>query len=206
MAKKTKYYVVWEGRKPGIYNTWQECKDHVFGYEGAKYKSFENLSEATKAFGEKPERHIYAKARENQIIKSNIKPILESISTDAACSGNPGEMEYQGVYTKTKKRLFHYYHPYGTNNIGEFLGIVHGLSYLKRHNLNIPLYTDSVNAMKWVRDKKCKTKLERTELNQDLFNYIERAENWLRENTYTTQILKWDKTIWGEIPADFDRK
>lgn len=209
MTKKQKYYVVWKGHTPGIYNTWDECQAQTKGFEGAQYKSFESETEAKFAFKEKAEKHLYAKTKQTQSKESLLevgKPIMESIATDAACSGNPGAMEYQGVSSMTKKRLFHYYHPRGTNNIGEFLGLVHGLSYLKRHNIDLPLYTDSVNAIKWVKAKKCKTKLERTPENEDLFEYIERAEKWLQDNTYTTKILKWHTESWGEIPADFGRK
>jgi len=209
MAKKQKYYVVWKGNKTGIFNTWEDCQKQIKGFEGAQYKSFESQAEANFAFKEKPEKHLYANTKSPKTKTNNLvvgSPIMDSISTDAACGGNPGKMEYQGVSTKTKKRLFHYAHPYGTNNIGEFLGLVHGLSYLKRHNISVPLYTDSVNAMIWVKQKKCKTKLERNQKTEDLFQYIERAEKWLKENTYTTQILKWHTDKWGEIPADFGRK
>lgn len=211
MAKKQKYYVVWKGKKKGIYESWQECQEQINGFEGAQYKSFENKAEAQFAFKEKAEKHLYSKTNNNPTTKKTIlsdigEPIMDSIATDAACSGNPGKMEYQGVSTKTKKQLFHYSHPCGTNNIGEFLGLVHGLSYLKRHNIDLPLYTDSVNAMKWVKQKKCKTKLERNKKTEDLFQYIERAEKWLNENTYKTKILKWHTENWGEIPADFGRK
>lgn len=211
MAKQ-KYYVVWQGHKKGVFESWQECQEQIKGFAQAQYKSFSNKTEAEFAFKEKAEKHLYANSNKKnstptQTLISNVgTPIMESIATDAACSGNPGKMEYQGVSTKTKKQLFHYSHPCGTNNIGEFLGLVHGLSYLKRHNLNLPLYTDSVNAMKWVKQKKCKTKLERNQKTEDLFQYIERAEKWLQENTYTTQILKWHTETWGEIPADFGRK
>lgn len=211
MAKQ-KYYVVWQGYKNGIFNSWQECQEQIKGYPDAKYKSFNTRVEAEFAFKEQADKHIYSNKNNKSSIqtlpltKEIGQPIMDSISTDAACSGNPGKMEYQGVSTKTKKQLFHYSHPCGTNNIGEFLGLVHGLSYLKRHNLNLPLYTDSVNAIKWVKQKKCKTKLERNQKTEDLFQYIERAEKWLQENTYTTKILKWHTDTWGEIPADFGRK
>ncbi|KAA6314154.1 Ribonuclease H, partial [termite gut metagenome] len=46
----------------------------------------------------------------------------------------------------------------------------------------------------------------RTPETEELFQIIERAEKWLRETTYTTQILKWNTEEWGEIPADFGRK
>lgn len=41
-----KYYSVREGRKPGIYSTWDECKKQVIGYTGAQYKKFATLEEA----------------------------------------------------------------------------------------------------------------------------------------------------------------
>jgi ribonuclease HI len=131
-----------------------------------------------------------------------------SISVDAACSGNPGTMEYQGVETNTKRRIF-YQGPFreGTNNIGEFLALVHGLGYLKKHGHDsVPIFTDSITAMAWVRNKKAKTKLERTTSNAVLFDLVARAEEWLKKNTYKNPILKWETENWGENPADFGRK
>ena len=209
MAKKSKYYVVWNGKKTGVFDNWKDCEESVKGFEGAKYKSFDSLEQAQKAFNDNPDKFISKNKKTKPVLQTILTanlPIYESISTDAACSGNPGVMEYRGVYVKTGKTLFHYKHPKGTNNIGEFLGIVHGLSYLKRHGYTQPLYTDSVNAIKWVEQKKCKTKMQPDETNKDLFDYIARAEAWLRENTYTTEIIKWDTDSWGEIPADFGRK
>lgn len=212
MKRKQKYYVVWVGRKTGIFSSWEECKKSVEGFENAKYKSFDTKKEAEEAlsivgynFLEHKKEKPSIKHKSNILLDAQL-PIIDSLCTDAACSGNPGEMEYQGVYVKTGKRLFHYYSPIGTNNIGEFLGLVHGLSYLKRHNYPQPLYTDSVNAIKWVREKKCKTKLPLNAQTEQLFDYIHRAEQWLQTNSYTTQILKWDTEHWGEIPADFHRK
>jgi ribonuclease HI len=136
---------------------------------------------------------------------SNI--IHRSLSVDAACSGNPGLMEYRGVYTDTREEIFRVgSFPNATNNIGEFLALVHGLALLKQQNSDLPIYSDSVTAMAWVRNKKCKTTLKAGKINQALFDLIERAEKWLRNNTYTNQIIKWDTQHWGEIPADFGRK
>ena len=94
----------------------------------------------------------------------------------------------------------------GTNNIGEFLAIVHGLALLKQKGFDMPIYSDSATAISWVKQKKCKTKLPRTQETEDLFIVIERAEKWLNENKYTTRIIKWETKKWGEIPADFGRK
>ena len=62
-------------------------------------------------------------------------PVLDALAVDAACSGNPGVMDYQGVYVASRTQIFHYMAPVGTNNIGEFLAIVHGLAYLKKNGL-----------------------------------------------------------------------
>lgn len=209
MAKKNKYYVVWIGKKTGVFDSWKECEESVKGFEGAKYKSFDSLTSAQEAFNDNPDKFIAKNKKTKPVLQTLLTanlPIYESISTDAACSGNPGLMEYRGVYTKNGDTLFYYKHKRGTNNIGEFLGIVHGLSYLKKHNLPHPLYTDSKTAIAWVKQKKCKTKLTPDESNKDLFDYIHRAEQWLESNSYSTEILKWDTESWGEIPADFGRK
>ncbi|MDL2266068.1 ribonuclease H family protein [Parabacteroides sp. OttesenSCG-928-G07] len=212
---KTKYYVVWNGVNPGVYDSWVDCKLQVEGYEGAKYKSFETRQEAVdalengysdylkKASSPKTAKKILFEDKTN----SSNTPVWNSLSVDAACSGNPGLMEYRGVYTATGQELFRI-GPLqkGTNNVGEFLALVHGLAYLKQQKSSLPLYSDSVNAMKWVKNKKAKTLLERMPENEKIFELIERAEKWLQNNTYTTLILKWDTANWGEIPADFGRK
>ena len=206
MAKK-KYYVVWNGIEPGVYDSWDKAKIQIAGYDGALYKSFPNIEEAKKAFTENP--YVYIGKEKKQAVNyfQNPEIIKDSLSVDAACSGNPGLLEYRGVYLKTGEQIFHQ-GPFeqGTNNVGEFLAIVHGLALLKKKNLTIPIYTDSANAIKWVKDKKCKTKLIRTSVNESLFYLIERAEKWLRENQYKTSIIKWETSKWGEIPADFGRK
>ena len=127
-------------------------------------------------------------------------------AVDAACSGNPGKMEYRCIDLATGAQVFHFGPVYGTNNIGEFLAIVHALALLKRQGLPLALYSDSRNALLWVRQKKCKTKLPHTARTEALFQLIGRAEKWLRENTYDTPLLKWETQLWGEVPADFGRK
>lgn len=207
MAQK-KFYVVWQGVKPGIYASWDECKAQVSGFENARYKSFSSLGEAEKAYSENPWKHLNAKKGKPAVASASTgKIIQESLAVDAACSGNPGRMEYRGVYVADGVELFHV-GPLedATNNIGEFLAIVHALAMLKKSGKKIPVYSDSVNAIKWIDRKKCNTKLERSERNMPVFELIERAEKWLRTNTYDNPILKWETKQWGEIPADFGRK
>lgn len=207
---KSKFYVVWNGRTPGVFETWDECKRSVEGYPDPKYKSFENYNEAVKAYSSKPSLYIKLKPAEQKQAtenKSGKKPDMTGIAVDAACSGNPGMMEYRGVDLVTREEIFHK-GPFfdGTNNIGEFLAIVHGLAYLKKLNSNKIIYTDSMTALSWVKNKKANTKNPLTSRNADMFDLIRRAETWLKENSYFTPVLKWDTDNWGEIPADFGRK
>jgi len=208
-----KFYVIWVGHETGIVDNWPECQRRIKGYPAAKYKSYKTLEEAQKAFESSWTDIISTnkpgskKKSTNQITGNpDHQPIKKSLAVDAACSGNPGAMEYQGVFVDTGVQWFHARFPIGTNNIGEFLGIVHGLAELKRKNMNIPIYTDSTIAMGWVKKKKCITKLERNKNTESLFKLIERAEKWLQTNTWSQSILKWDTKSWGEIPADFGRK
>ena len=208
---KNKFYVVWKGLNPGIYDNWAECKAQVDGQEGAKYKSFENREEAAKAFEAGYTHYLKTASSPKAVARLAPEapignPINESLAVDAACSGNPGPMEYRGVHVASRQEIFHFGPMKGTNNIGEFLALVHGLALLKQKGFDMPIYSDSVNAISWVKQKKCKTKLPRTPETEALFLLIERAEKWLRENTYSTRILKWETKEWGEIPADFGRK
>ena len=235
MAKQ-KYYVVWNGPSPGVYSSWEACQEAVNGVSGAKYKSFKSQAEAEDAFEMGEEAYEEAKASDDSTsnnssksgnsgnpgsscdISKPIRPaynpaklpaeaIREAIAVDAACSGNPGAMEYRGVYLADGKEIFHYGPVHGTNNIGEFLAIVHGLALLKQKGLdNMPIYSDSVNAQLWVRKHHCKTTLVRNDQTEKLYQMIERAEAWLRNNTYKNPIIKWQTDKWGEIPADFGRK
>ena len=235
MAKQ-KYYVVWNGPSPGVYSSWEACQEAVSGVSGAKYKSFKSQAEAEDAFEMGEEAYEEAKTCDDRTSNNSsksgnsgnpgsscdtskpIRPaynpaklpaeaIREAIAVDAACSGNPGAMEYRGVYLANGKEIFHYGPVHGTNNIGEFLAIVHGLALLKQKGLdNMPIYSDSVNAQLWVRKHHCKTTLVRNDQTEKLYQMIERAEAWLRNNTYKNPIIKWQTDKWGEIPADFGRK
>ncbi len=214
MAKqKAKFYVVWQGRESGIYDSWAACEAQVKGV-AAKYKGFATRAEAEQAFADGPEKHIAHTSKTLSSICDVRYPISEipaihlpALAVDAACSGNPGLMEFRGVIADTGTQVFHR-GPYvgGTNNIGEFLAIVLGLAYLNQQHLPWALYSDSKIAIAWVRQKQCKTNIEWSAHNQDLLTAVRAAEKWLHEHTWTTPIYKWDTEHWGEIPADFGRK
>lgn len=129
-----------------------------------------------------------------------------ALCVDAACSGNPGPMEYRGVHMPSGRQVFHFGPIQGTNNIGEFLAIVHGLALMKQKGISMPIYSDSKTAQTWVRNRKAKTTLERTPETAEALDLVARAEAWLRQNPVSVPIEKWDTDNWGEIPADFGRK
>ena len=212
MAKKIKYYTVWKGRQTGVFDNWKEAEEQVKGFETAQYKSFDSLKEAEDAFKgnywqsvQKPQGASVSKQIKSTTLVGKYN--VESISVDAACAGNPGKLEYQGVETGTKRVLFSMGpFPQGTVNIGEFLAIVHGLAFLKKHNSDLPIYSDSKTAISWVKNKAIKTNLERNKKTEELFVLAERAVQWLKDNPYSNKILNWETEFWGENPADYGRK
>ncbi|MBP7272687.1 MAG: ribonuclease H family protein [Saprospiraceae bacterium] len=211
MAKQ-KYYVVWQGTKIGVFDNWEDCSKQIKGFTDAKFKSFDSKTIAEKAFRDGYQQHLTNNKVPNSNTSAKQKKATEvhwnALCVDAACSGNPGDMEYRGVLANTGKEVFRQ-GPFreGTNNVGEFLAIVHGLALLKNRNDNTtPIYSDSRNAMLWVAKKKANTKLEATAANKPIFALLQRAENWLQMNKYSNKILKWETEDWGEIPADFGRK
>ena len=209
---QNKFYVVWIGLNPGVYDSWEACRQQVEGWKGAVYKGFDTREEAEEAINMPPGNYIEHKTPEH---KGGRRPepkplppevIRQALAVDAACSGNPGQMEYRAVYLGDMEEKFHFGPILGTNNIGEFLAIVHALALYKSRGLDWPLYSDSRNAILWVKAGKCRTKLPRTAETEPVFQRIESAERWLRENSFRNDIRKWDTSNWGEIPADFGRK
>ncbi|MDP4282178.1 MAG: ribonuclease H family protein [Bacteroidota bacterium] len=211
VAKSNKWYVVWRGRNRGIFSTWNACKAEVEGFEKALYKGFPTRELAEAAFRDDPGKYLNKELNApKKIVCSNPLvgvPDPDSICVDAACKGNPGILEYRGVDTRSGAELFHVGpFPQGTVNIGEFLGIVHALAYLKKRHSSWPIYSDSRTAIAWLKAKNIKTKLEETPENKKLFELVERAVKWLHENSWDNPVRKWETEYWGEIPADFGRK
>ena len=230
---KTKYYVVWEGRVPGVYDNWSDCEEQILNFPGAKFKSFSSAAEAAQAFrgngddsnptdlgslliaasGHRSEdSRISASAAPDSPLAppsymSNPDIDRTAWAVDASCQGNPGVMEYRGVDLATGRELFRV-GPFqdGTNNIGEFLAIVHALAEMNRRNDWHNIYSDSKTALAWVRNHNVKTQLKQTERNAKLFELLGRGTVWIRTHSWPVRIMKWQTELWGEIPADFGRK
>lgn len=210
---KRKFYVVWVGRQPGIYDSWEECEQQIKNFPGARYKSFRSQTDATIAFRGDSNEEMYAlraiASRQQPVVNYDAFPEirLDAIAVDAACAGNPGKMEYRGVWVANGEEIFHFGPvDYGTNNIGEFLAIVHALALCKQKGWNVPIYSDSRTAQAWVRNRVAKTSLPVSPRTERLLSIVRRGEKWLATNTWTNPIIKWNTEAWGEIPADFGRK
>ena len=207
MSQKPKFYVVWKGRKTGIFSSWADCAAQVQGFAGARYKSFASHLAAEQAFHGKYTAQAGQPVSSREWLFSPSPPVAASWCVDASCSGSPGHLEYRGVELSTGRQIFHqgpYEH--GTNNVGEFLAIVHALMMLRKQRSALTVYSDSATAIGWVKKKHCNTELVADEKNATLFELINDAEDWLVEHTFANPILKWDTKAWGEIPADFNRK
>ncbi len=212
---KRKFYVVWEGYQPGIYDSWEECKAQVDGYKGARYKAFDSCEDATRAFrrdmdAEAVKFYTFLTQNVPQAVNYEAFPEirLDAIAVDGACDRNPGgNVEYQGVRVGTGERLFHLEPlPGGSNNIGEYLGLVHALALLAQQgDTTTAVYSDSRTALSWLRNRRSKVSFN-LDPQSRLAELLRRADRWVQTHTVCNPVLKWNTEEWGEIPADFGRK
>jgi ribonuclease HI len=210
-AKSKKLYVVLKGHKPGIYDNWDDAKKQVDNFQGAQYKGFENHEEAHKAWATQklpaPEKKASPTDTRKNIINGTLKGFNpDSISVDAACSGNPGKMEYRGVDNMSGAEIFRIGPMWGNNNMGEFLALVHAIAHLKSFSSKRMIYSDSRTAISWVKAKNVRSNLPRTAETASVWGLVDRAIIWLTNNPYSNPIKQWDTELWGENPADFGRK
>ena len=217
-----KYYAVFRGRIPGVYDNWDDALEQVESFPGALYKGYKTSAEASEAFRKSENavdsaelRNLLLKASEKRNTEIHIEAMegyppevdLEAWAVDASCLKNPGTMEYRGVELKSGKELFRV-GPFeqGTNNIGEFLAIVHAMALMYRNGEYHNIYSDSKTGMSWVKNKCIKTNLKPSDANKKIFELMARGLAWLQTHTFPAKVMKWETEKWGEIPADFGRK
>lgn len=221
MAKDKKYYVIFKGHNPGVYDDWNDAKEQIDGFSNPVYKGYGSPSEAAEAyrkFSRNADNGDLGKFLAEASLRSLPKPgqpdymtnpevDLDAWAVDASCLGNPGKMEYQGVELMTGRIIFRI-GPFedATNNIGEFLAIVHAMALMSREGKFHNIYSDSVSGMSWVRNRKIKTQLQQTSNNAKVFELMARALTWLHTHQFPAKVLKWQTDRWGEIPAGFGRK
>lgn len=220
MAAGKKFYVVFAGRNPGVYDDWNDAREQIEGFDGARYKGYGSAAEAAEAFRKVSAKadidlgRLLSEAGGRSLPKpgqpdwfANPEVDLDAWAVDASCLGNPGRMEYQGVELMTGRTLFRI-GPFddATNNIGEFLAIVHAMALMTKEGKFHNIYSDSVSGMAWVRTRKVKTQLKPTARNAKVFELMARAVTWLNTHQFPARVMKWQTERWGEIPADFGRK
>ena len=230
MSTKRKFYVVWVGREPGIYDTWADAQEQINGFPGAKYKSYDDIDEATAAYRGDPREQLglmraLLERKPDFSAKPPVIPAeggvrdytaipgirLDAIAVDGACSGNPGKMEYRAVRVIDGAEVFHIGDKTlltGTNNIAEYLAMIHLAALLAMAgDFTTPIYTDSRNTLAWLRKGHSKTTLAPSPNTAKTLELLARADAWLAANgPIRNPILKWPTDQWGEIPADFGRK
>ena len=212
MAKRArnKAYVVWVGRRPGVYHSWAECELQVKGFDGARFKGFPDAAEAARALEEGPAAYwgVGERPRRPAAPRAPDERPTKGLCVDAACNGAGGDVEYRGVLLPGAAQVFHAGpFPRGTNNIGEFLALVHGLAYLRQRGETLPVYSDSRVAIGWVTRKQSRSGwIADGSAGAELQALVRRAETWLQGHDHGIEIRKWETADWGEIPADFGRK
>lgn len=207
--KKQKHYVVRAGHQTGIFDNRPACQQAVSWYTWAQYKSFTSLQDAEWAYTQWYQTFAGKDVRTVLAQKNNTIPWkIPSIAVDAACSWNPGVMEYRGVDVHSGQQLFFSWPwPDATVNIGEFLAIVHALSRCQQNKHDyLCLYTDSRTALSRVHHKKIKTTLTKTPHNTQLRHAIDKALARLQQHQTSLPLIKRDTKHRWEIPADFGRK
>ena len=127
----------------------------------------------------------------------------KGIAVDGWCSGNPGKGGYKAVDISTGKKLFEWSCDYTTNNLVEFIAIVHAMMWCEKYRPNEIIWTDSMTAISWVSNKKARTKIDFTKAS-DIQKRVEVCNTYLKQKSHP--LKKWMTKEWGEIPADFGRK
>lgn len=215
-----KYYVVFKGHNPGVYDNWDEVNEQTKGFPGALFKGFSTSEEAAAAYrnytGAEDRNELYKlissaipskETKDSGTLSDNPEIDPDAWAVDASCLGNPGKMEYRGVEVKTGKVIFQI-GPFedATNNIGEYLALIHAMALMTKKGEYHNIYTDSVTALSWWRNKKIKTKLQQTPRNAKVFELLARASVWANTHRFPGKVIKWQTERWGEIPADYGRK
>jgi ribonuclease HI len=199
-----KYYTVWAGRRTGVFSSWKQCQHQILGFKGARFKSFQTLTEAKAALNRRYQDHRNWERSPIQILfeSDDTRPITNSITVSGTCNIATGEVEIQAVHTGSKHLVF-WKGPYhdGTGDMAEFIAIVQTLKYLKLRKLSILIYSESSTAIKWITNRSVTTKLPRRASNRELYDLFDSCLAWLNDNTYYNRILKWNTQEWGRNPA-----
>jgi ribonuclease HI len=210
-TKKPTRYVVWIGKKPGVYTSRDGCRQQVDKFPGARYQGFDSQQLAIHAFDLGYDWFQAYKGQNNTHMRRPTE-CLGQIAVDAACSGNPGILEYQWVVIGQESgQIFPLFaggpYPLGTVNLWEFIALVEAVKYVQTAwSLQI-VYTDSRTALSRYQSRQVKTMLIHNETTLHLYLKVDqcvRRLQWAYQGNVV--VRKWNTALRGECPADFGRK
>ena len=126
----------------------------------------------------------------------------EGIAVDAAHSTKKGRTEFRGIDLKTGKPVFYRELGNQTVNIGEFLAIVEAVKYIIENDYYPKvIFSDSTTAISWFKNKRTASGKRNAMLIKAEI-YIRVMAYWIDE----IEVVQWNNSKWGEIPADFGNK
>ncbi len=160
-----KYYAVKKGKKPGIYESWDECKEQVSGYNGAEYKSFKTKNEAL----------LFLEGKEEEIdlsipvcyVDGSFDSKTESYSFGGVFITKDGLTEFKKAFPKDEYSSHR-------NVAGEIKGAAYVINYAKKRGYKkIKICYDYEGIEKWY------TGLwqANTKITQDYVNFRESVKN-----------------------------
>ena len=138
-------------------------------------------------------------------------------AVDGATAGNPGPSEYRCIDLASGEVIFQQKIGSATNNITEFLAVIHAMAKAIKDGIKTDIYTDSMTALAWVKYKRCNSSLKPGRYTQFASDLKIRGEKFLQGieldlkefdviKFSNGEVLKWFTEMWGEIPADYGRK
>ena len=160
-----KYYAVKVGRKTGIFDTWEECKDYVEGYDGALYKSFSNYLDATN----------YLSDEENKTIEVVDGPVAY---VDGSFKEETNEYSF-GVVLLLDGNEYHFKKSFPSDELSSMrnvAGEIKGAGFIILHCLNrginkLTIYHDYEGISKWYQNE-WKANLYGTKKYQEFANEV----------------------------------
>ena len=147
----SKYYGVLVGRVPGIYRTWDNCKDQVHGFTGAKYKSFKTESEVKEYLGLNKPKKTTSNYKLGIYTDGSHQRTVGYLGVGAWCEWNG--VEYELSKHCSKKML----HSFGidedvSNPTAEFVAVTLVLEHLTALKTPVAttLFCDYIGPQNWI--------------------------------------------------------
>ena len=168
-----KYYAVKEGRRPGIYYTWDECKEQVTGYKGAIYKKFSSRDDALRFIDEGQINIVETSQKVEDIKEDEIIAYVDGsfslelniYSYGMVIISSQGKESFYGCGDNLEMALMR-------NVSGELRGAIEAIKLaLDRNKKKLYLHYDYAGIEKWAKGE-WKTNKKGTKMYKDYYDKI----------------------------------